>query len=275
MSDRKGINKYYPPDFDPSKLERRAKKVSDSKSATMPTVRLMVPFSMRCNSCGEYIYKSKKFNARKQVTDEVYLDVKIIRFFIRCPRCSGEIRFKTDPKNSDYQTEYGAVRNYEPWRDEKKVEETLDERLDRLEQEEKELEELKKQGKAMPDPSKLGSAVTTEGGDVMAEIEARQKANIDEQEGIERLEELKERTARLNKIGRDVDVLEELRKRDDKESGVSAQDLLDEELTKEVFRNAQGEKIKRVEVAKVDNTVKKVSKPVVKMKKRMKGIVRK
>ncbi|KAG5360471.1 Pre-mRNA-splicing factor cwf16 [Yarrowia sp. B02] len=275
MSDRKGINKYYPPDFDPSKLQRRAKKVSDSKSATMPTVRLMVPFSMRCTSCGEYIYKSKKFNARKQVTNEVYLDVKIIRFFIRCPRCSGEIRFKTDPKNSDYQTEYGAERNYEPWRDEKKVEETLDERLDRLEQEEKELEELKKQGKSLPDPNKLGAQVSTTGGDVMAEIEARQKANIDEQEGIERLEELKERTARLNKIGRDVDVLEELRKRDDKESGVSEQDLLDDELANEVFRNAQGEKIKRVEVAKADTAVKKVTKPVVKMKKRMKGIVRK
>ncbi|KAG5368054.1 Pre-mRNA-splicing factor cwf16 [Yarrowia sp. C11] len=274
MSDRKGINKYYPPDFDPSKLERRVKKVSDSKSATMPTVRLMLPFSMRCTACGEYIYKSKKFNARKQVTDEVYLDLKIIRFFIRCPRCSGEIRFKTDPKNSDYQTEYGAVRNYDPTRDEKKAEETLDERLDRLERDEKELEELKKQGKAMPDPSKLGQTVTTDG-DVMAEIEARQQANIDEQEGIERLEELKERTARLNKIGRDVDVLEELRKRDDKESGVSEQDLLDDELAKEVFRNAQGDKIKRLEIPKVENSVKKVSKPVIKVKKRMKGIVRK
>lgn len=270
MSDRKGINKYYPPDFDPSKLVRRAKKVSDSKSATMPTVRLMVPFSMRCSSCGEYIYKSKKFNARKQVTDEVYLDVKIIRFFIRCPRCSGEIRFKTDPKNSDYQTEYGAVRNYEPWRDEKKVEETLDERLDRLEAEEKEVEELNKQGKSLPDPSKLG--VTSTEGDALAEMEARQKANIDEQEGIERLEELKERVSRLNKIGREVDVLEELRKRDVEETETE-QDKKDEELAREVFRNAQGEKIRRVEMKTVET--KKVTKPVLMKKKRMKGIVRK
>lgn len=277
MSDRKGINKYYPPDFDPSKLEKRAKKVSDSKAATMMTVRLMAPFSMRCTACGEYIYKSKKFNARKQVTDERYLDVKIIRFHIRCPRCSGEIRFKTDPKNADYQTEYGAVRNYEPWRDEKKIEETLDDRLDRLEQDEKELEALKKQGNSLPDPNKLGAGVAEAGGDVMAEIEARQKANIDEQEGLDRLDDLKERMAQLSKLSRDVDIVEHLRLKDQQQqTDTSEQDKLDEEIAKEIFRNAQGDRVKRLELKSVtasSSAPTKVSKPTIVKKKRMKGIV--
>jgi hypothetical protein len=68
-------------------------------------VRLMTPFSMRCTTCLEYIYKGKKFNARKERVDgERYLGIQIFRFYIRCPRCAAEITFKTDPKNSDYGT---------------------------------------------------------------------------------------------------------------------------------------------------------------------------
>ena len=78
----------------------------------------MAPFSMRGNSCGEYIYKGKKFNARKEtVKGEEYYGIKIFRFYIKCTRCSTEITFKTDPKNTDYLAEHGASRNFEPWRD--------------------------------------------------------------------------------------------------------------------------------------------------------------
>ena len=76
----------------------------------------MAPFSMKCTACGEYIYKGRKFNARKETTDEKYLKIQIYRFYIRCTRCSGEITFKTDPKNMDYTCERGAKRNFEPWR---------------------------------------------------------------------------------------------------------------------------------------------------------------
>ncbi len=49
----------------------------------------------RCNTCGEYIYKGKKFNSRKEtVEDEDYLGLKIFRFYIKCPRCVAEIAFK-------------------------------------------------------------------------------------------------------------------------------------------------------------------------------------
>ena len=117
MSERKVLNKYYPPEYDPEKfpsLDRPSKKSG--------TVRLMAPFSMRCSTCGEFIYKSKKFNARKENTEEFYLTIQILRFYIRCPKCAAEITFKTDPKNTDYQVEHGATRNYEPWKEEKEQE---------------------------------------------------------------------------------------------------------------------------------------------------------
>jgi hypothetical protein len=78
---------------------------------------------MKCTACGEYIYKGRKFNARKETTDEKYLKIQIFRFYIRCTRCSAEITFKTDPKNMDYTCERGAKRNTEPWRDTAKMEE--------------------------------------------------------------------------------------------------------------------------------------------------------
>ena len=48
--------------------------------------------------------------------------------------CSAEITFKTDPKNTDYTAEHGASRNFEPWREERAVEE--EDRLAKLEEEE-------------------------------------------------------------------------------------------------------------------------------------------
>lgn len=101
-------------------------------------MRLMAPFSMKCTQCGEFIYKGRKFNARKETTDDKYYSIAIYRFYIRCTRCSAEITFKTDPKNMDYECEKGAKRNFEPWRTQGGKEESEEERLDRLEQEEEE-----------------------------------------------------------------------------------------------------------------------------------------
>lgn len=112
MGERKVLNKYYPPDFDPAKIPRR-KMARDRQF----TVRLMAPFNMRCLHCGEYIYKGKKFNAQKETAlNEEYLGLQIFRFYIRCPRCATAITFKTDPKNTDYVCETGATRNFENWR---------------------------------------------------------------------------------------------------------------------------------------------------------------
>jgi len=109
MSERKVLNKYYPPDFDPSKLPR-AKRTKNHQF----TIRLMAPCNMRCKTCGEYIYKGKKFNARKEdVMGETYLGMQIYRFYIKCTKCLREITFKTDPANGDYELEHGAMRNFE------------------------------------------------------------------------------------------------------------------------------------------------------------------
>ncbi|KAF9737475.1 hypothetical protein PMIN06_011716 [Paraphaeosphaeria minitans] len=141
MSERKVLSKYYPPDFDPSKIGRtRGPKQAGPK---VQTVRLMAPFSMKCTSCGEFIYKGRKFNARKETTEEKYYQIAIFRFYIRCTRCSAEITFKTDPKNMDYECERGAKRNFEPWREAKLAEETEEQRLDRLEREEAERDAMK------------------------------------------------------------------------------------------------------------------------------------
>jgi len=143
MSERKVLTKYYPPDFDPSKITR-TKKPPGPPGPKTQTVRLMAPFSMKCTACGEYIYKGRKFNARKETTDEKYLAIPIYRFYIRCTRCSAEITFKTSPQTMDYTCERGAKRNFEPWRAATDAEnelykmETEDERLDRLEREEAE-----------------------------------------------------------------------------------------------------------------------------------------
>merc|ERR1712048_978322 len=90
MSERKVLNKYYPPDFDPTKLP----KLKRERNRQF-VIRIMAPFSMRCKTCGEYIYKGRKFNARVETAEgENYLGLRIYRFYIRCTKCISEITFK-------------------------------------------------------------------------------------------------------------------------------------------------------------------------------------
>lgn len=142
MSERKVLNKYYPPDFDPSKIPK-LKLPKDRQYV----VRLMAPFNMRCKTCGEYIYKGKKFNARKEtVQNEVYLGLPIFRFYIKCTRCLAEITFKTDPENTDYTMEHGATRNFQ-------AEKLLEEEEKRV-QKEREDEELNNPMKVLENRTK-------------------------------------------------------------------------------------------------------------------------
>lgn len=84
----------------------------------MLQVRMMLPMSVRCSTCGNFMYKGTKFNTRMEdVADETYLGLKIFRFYYRCTNCAAEFCMKTDPKSTDYIMEGGASRNYEPWRD--------------------------------------------------------------------------------------------------------------------------------------------------------------
>lgn len=148
MSERKAINKYYPPDYDPSKVPK-----TKNKSKAAIKVRLLAPFSMRCLKCDEYISSSRKFNATKEDTKEKYLDIKIFRFHIRCPICNNAICFRTHPQSSGFVLDSGAKRNFEPKTQNIPVHETEDEILERLlkeDQENKKYQELKENRKKNP-----------------------------------------------------------------------------------------------------------------------------
>jgi DNA-directed RNA polymerase subunit RPC12/RpoP len=166
----------------------------------------MAPFSMKCTSCGEFIYKGRKFNARKETTDEKYYAITIYRFYIRCTRCSAEITFKTDPKNMDYECERGAKRNFEPWREAKLAEETEEERLDRLEREEAERDVMKELEQKTLD-AKTEMAIADALDEVRTRNAQRERADVDsaitsvatgeKDEEAERIEREIEEQARL------------------------------------------------------------------------------
>ncbi|KAL4781087.1 CWC16 protein [Aspergillus varians] len=228
MSERKVLSKYYPPDFDPSSITRTPKHLR-SQGPKVITVRLMAPFSMKCTQCGEYIYRGRKFNARKETTEEKYFSIPIYRFYIRCTRCSGEITFLTDPKNMDYRAEKGVKRNFEPWRDSKadNQDETEQEVLDRLEREEgEEQEQLER--------------------DKMAELEEKMHDSKREMAIADALDEIRTRNARIERneaLGDEVALTHVQDQLD--EAALKAQQE-DEEATRKAFMTETGEKVKRL-----------------------------
>lgn len=217
MSERKVLQKYYPPDFDPAAITRtRAPKPTGPK---VQTVRLMAPFSMKCTTCGEYIYKGRKFNARKETTDQKYYSIAIFRFYIRCTRCSGEITFKTDPKNMDYECEKGAKRNFEPWRTQGGQEESEEERLDRLEREEAER-------------------------DAMGELEGKMVDAKREMAIADALDEIRTRNARNERVGTAGEVVVGVQEEGDGER--ERMEREDEEMARRAFMTEEGEKVRRI-----------------------------
>ncbi|KAJ5494892.1 Splicing factor YJU2 [Penicillium diatomitis] len=189
----------------------------------------MAPFPMKCTNCGEYIYRGRKFNARKQTLEERYLNIPIYRFFIRCTRCSGEITFRTDPKNMDYECEKGAKRNFEPWRDAKsgKYNETEEETLERLEREENEHEEQLEQDK-------------------MAELEEKMQDSKREMAIADALDEIRTRNARIarNEGLSDEVALDHIHHEVDEAKMREEQEI--EEAARRAFTTASGEKVKRI-----------------------------
>jgi hypothetical protein len=110
---------YYPPDYDPSKLLplKHLKARGETKEKLL-NIRMMFPFTMICDACGEYNYTGTKFTSKlEQIKSESYLGIKVYRFYGRCTHCWSEFTFKTDPKNSDYTMESGGKRTYEAWKD--------------------------------------------------------------------------------------------------------------------------------------------------------------
>ncbi|SCU89734.1 LANO_0D06194g1_1 [Lachancea nothofagi CBS 11611] len=207
MSERKVINKYYPPNYNPLEAEEAARKLS-KKLKTMNkdsvTIRLMTPFSMRCLKCSEFIPKSRKFNGKKELLAERYLEtIKQYRLSIKCPRCNNMISFRTDPKSGDYVMEVGGVKNFvtESTKFESGKNETLDETLQRLErQQQQENDEVKK------DPRE----------DKLEQIEKRLAKMQQEQEDYENLESL--RRGNIAKMKRAAALRENLRLADEEKN---------------------------------------------------------
>lgn len=99
--------------------------------------------------------------------------------------CSAEITFKTDPKNTDYAAEHGASRNFEPWREEKAVEE--EDRLAKLEEEEN---------------------------NPMKALENRTVDSKREMDRLDALQDMRARNARNERLAQSVDLLATLGKED-------------------------------------------------------------
>ncbi|KAM8795039.1 splicing factor YJU2 [Eudromia elegans] len=229
MSERKVLNKYYPPDFDPAKIPK-LKLPKDRQYV----VRLMAPFNMRCKTCGEYIYKGKKFNARKEtVQNEVYLGLPIFRFYIKCTRCLAEITFKTDPENTDYTMEHGATRNFQ-------AEKLLEEEEKRM-QKEREDEELN-------NPMKV--------------LENRTKDSKLEMEVLENLQELKE----LNQRQANVDfeaMLKQYKEYEEEQKRKEQEE--DEQEMKEMLEQVQNRRL-LLDSSTNQEPLKVHTKPMAKMK---------
>ncbi|KAJ2502516.1 Pre-mRNA-splicing factor cwf16 [Coemansia sp. RSA 1972] len=209
MSERKVLNKYYPPDFDPAKIPRL--RLGKSRQIK---VRLVAPFAMRCATCGQWIGKGTKFNARKElVPSESFHTIPIYRFYIRCQRCAAEITFKTDPANNNYVAEHGAQRNFEPWREQQAINEQAEE--ERKEEE----------------------------NNAMLKLESRTEQSRREMEVMDALDEVRVLNARGERAGDDaVRVVREKAERE-KRSREEEEEEEDEEEARRVFGSGR---IKRV-----------------------------
>merc|ERR1712226_13735 len=202
------------------------------------TIRLMAPCNMRCTTCGEYIYKGRKFNSRKEDVDDMnHLGLRIYRFYIKCTACLSEISFRTDPANTDYVLEAGATRNFEA--------------LSKAEKQ-AELDEKAYQEDIKLNPMKL--------------LEERTEASKNEMERMEALEELHELNKRNLKNELPDEMIAQYQKLNEPdEDEVEKQD---EEFIKSVFgKDTNNQTIKRIidedesEIAPVAAKQKKVGRP--------------
>uniref|UniRef100_F6YF99 Probable splicing factor YJU2B n=1 Tax=Ornithorhynchus anatinus TaxID=9258 RepID=F6YF99_ORNAN len=122
QGERKGVNKYYPPDFDPAKhgslnryqnshpLRERARKLSQG----ILIIRFEMPYNIWCDGCKNHIGMGVRYNAEKKKVGNYYT-TPIYRFRMKCHLCVNYIEMQTDPANCDYVIVSGAQRKEERW----------------------------------------------------------------------------------------------------------------------------------------------------------------
>lgn len=132
--------------------------------------------------------------------------------------------FKTDPKNMDYECEKGAVRNFEPWRDQKAIEETEEERLNRLEEQ----------------------IQVEEDENAMARLETKTLDSKREMAIADALDEIRTRNARVERAdgGAVLDALLTIKESRDEEA--ERLDKEDEEAARRAFQTSDGEHVRRI-----------------------------
>ncbi|KAL3311487.1 hypothetical protein Ciccas_009931 [Cichlidogyrus casuarinus] len=122
MGERKGTNKYYPPDFDPGKhknlnkyhgvhaLRERGAKASEG----ILKIRFEMPFNCFCLTCKQPIGMGVRYNAEKEKVG-MFHSTPIYKFTFNCAMCAGTIVMQTDPENFDYIVNEGARRKIQTW----------------------------------------------------------------------------------------------------------------------------------------------------------------
>ncbi|XP_076093197.1 coiled-coil domain-containing protein 130 homolog [Mytilus galloprovincialis] len=121
MAERKSVNKYYPPDWDPSKgsvnkhfgqhpLRDRAKKLGQG----ILVIRFELPYNIWCGGCNSPVGMGVRYNAEKSKVGNYYT-TPIYKFRMKCHLCDNYFEIQTDPKNHDYVILCGARRKEQRW----------------------------------------------------------------------------------------------------------------------------------------------------------------
>ncbi|XP_016991502.1 coiled-coil domain-containing protein 130 homolog [Drosophila rhopaloa] len=121
MGERKGQNKYYPPDYDPKKgglnkfqgthaLRERARKIH----LGIIIIRFEMPYNIWCDGCKNHIGMGVRYNAEKTKVG-MYYTTPIFKFRMKCHLCDNHFEIQTDPGNLDYVILSGARRQENRW----------------------------------------------------------------------------------------------------------------------------------------------------------------
>ncbi|KAK5650335.1 hypothetical protein RI129_001364 [Pyrocoelia pectoralis] len=121
MGERKGTNKYYPPDYDPRAgglnkwqgthaLRERARKIHMG----IIIVRFEMPFNIWCEGCNNHIGMGVRYNAEKKKIG-MYYTTPVYEFKMKCHLCDNHFLIKTDPGNLEYIVVSGARRQENRW----------------------------------------------------------------------------------------------------------------------------------------------------------------
>ncbi|NXW75319.1 CC130 protein, partial [Hirundo rustica] len=101
QGERKGTNKYYPPDFDPA------------KHGSLNKYHHSHPLRERARKLSQGILVIR-YNAEKKKVGNYYT-TPVYRFRMKCHLCVNYIELQTDPGNCDYVIVSGARRKEERW----------------------------------------------------------------------------------------------------------------------------------------------------------------